>query len=449
MKQIAVLGSTGSIGTQTLEVVRANEDMQIVTLAAGSNIDLLEKQIVEFTPKLVCVYLEDKAKELQERLHLRKDAAADTEIVTGMDGLIACATYSEATIVVAAVVGMIGIRPVIEAIKSGKDIAFANKETLVTAGHIIMPLVEKHGVKLLPVDSEHAAIFQCLQGEEHGSLHKILLTASGGPFRGKKKEELEHIRVEDALRHPNKEVTVALVGKYTALHDAYISVVEALKHGGIAERATVNIKWVDSEDVTTENVDEILSDVSGILVPGGFGSRGVEGMILAAKYAREHQIPYLGLCLGMQVAIIEYARHVCGFNDAHSIELDPNTTHPVIALMPDQNGIEDIGGTLRLGSYPCILDKTSKAYEVYGAEEIHERHRHRYEVNNDFRASLTESGMKLCGTSPDGRIVEMIEIPEHPWFVATQAHPELKSRPNRPHPLFKGFVEASIRCSEK
>ena len=206
---------------------------------------------------------------------------------------------------------------------------------------------------------------------------------------------------------------------------------------------------MDSEDVTTENVDEILSDVSGILVPGGFGSRGVEGMILAAKYAREHQIPYLGLCLGMQVAIIEYARHVCGFNDAHSIELDPNTTHPVIALMPDQNGIEDIGGTLRLGSYPCILDKTSKAYEVYGAEEIHERHRHRYEVNNDFRASLTESGMKLCGTSPDGRIVEMIEIPEHPWFVATQAHPELKSRPNRPHPLFKGFVEASIRCSEK
>ncbi len=253
----------------------------------------------------------------------------------------------------------------------------------------------------------------------------------------------------DALRHPNKEVTVALVGKYTALHDAYISVVEALKHGGIAERATVNIKWVDSEDVTTENVDEILSDVSGILVPGGFGSRGVEGMILAAKYAREHQIPYLGLCLGMQVAIIEYARHVCGFNDAHSIELDPNTTHPVIALMPDQNGIEDIGGTLRLGSYPCILDKTSKAYEVYGSEEIHERHRHRYEVNNDFRTSLVENGMKLCGTSPDGRIVEMIEIPEHPWFIATQAHPELKSRPNRPHPLFKGFVEASIRCSEK
>lgn len=172
-------------------------------------------------------------------------------------------------------------------------------------------------------------------------------------------------------------------------------------------------------------------------------------MILAAKYAREHQIPYLGLCLGMQVAIIEYARHVCGFNDAHSIELDPNTTHPVIALMPDQNGIEDIGGTLRLGSYPCILDKTSKAYEVYGSEEIHERHRHRYEVNNDFRTSLVENGMEALRYLSGRQNCGDVEIPEHPWFIATQAHPELKSRPNRPHPLFKGFVEASIRCSEK
>ena len=252
----------------------------------------------------------------------------------------------------------------------------------------------------------------------------------------------------DALRHPNKEVKIALVGKYIALHDAYISVVEALKHGGIAEHATVNIKWVDSEELTPENIDEYLGDVSGILVPGGFGSRGVEGKILAAQYAREHKVPYLGLCLGMQVAIIEFARHVCGFNDAHSVELDPNTTHPVIALMPDQNGVEDIGGTLRLGSYPCILDKTSKAYELYGTENIEERHRHRYEVNNDFRAVLTEHGMKLCGTSPDGRIVEMVELPDHPWFIATQAHPELKSRPNRPHPLFHGFVEAATKCKQ-
>ena len=250
----------------------------------------------------------------------------------------------------------------------------------------------------------------------------------------------------DALRHPDKNIKIALVGKYTALHDAYISVVEALKHGGIASRATVDIKWIDSELLSAENASKLLSDVSGILIPGGFGSRGVEGMIAAAEYARENRIPYLGLCLGMQVAIIEFARHVCGFRDAHSVELEPNTTHPVIALMPDQSGVEDIGGTLRLGSYPCILDETSKAYVVYGASEIAERHRHRYEVNNDFRAPLTEHGMKLCGTSPDGRIVEMIEIPDHPWFLATQAHPELKSRPNRPHPLFKGFVEAALAC---
>ncbi len=249
----------------------------------------------------------------------------------------------------------------------------------------------------------------------------------------------------DALRHPDKEVEIALVGKYISLHDAYISVVEALKHGGIAERATVNIKWVDSELLNQENAEEILGNVQGILVPGGFGYRGIDGKIIACQYAREHKVPFLGLCLGMQLAIVEFARHVCALRDAHSIELNPNSPHPVIALMPDQNGVEDIGGTLRLGSYPCILDKNSRAFQVYGEETIHERHRHRYEVNNDYRSVLTEHGMKLCGLSPDGRIVEMIEIPEHPWYIATQAHPELKSRPNRPHPLFRGFVEASLK----
>ncbi len=249
------------------------------------------------------------------------------------------------------------------------------------------------------------------------------------------------------LRHPDKEVTIALVGKYTQLHDAYISVVEALKHGGIASRATVNLKWVDSELLNKDNADEILRSAQGIIVPGGFGDRGVEGMIVAANYARINQVPYLGLCLGMQVAIIEFARNICKMHDAHSIELDANTTHPVISLMPDQDGIEDIGGTLRLGSYPCVLDPDSKAFALYGKETIHERHRHRYEVNNDYRNALAERGMKLCGISPDGRIIEMIEIPDHPWFIATQAHPELKSRPNRPHPLFKGFVEASIQTA--
>ena len=247
-----------------------------------------------------------------------------------------------------------------------------------------------------------------------------------------------------SIKNLSCEVTVALVGKYTALHDAYISVVESLKHGGFAHNTQVNIKWIYSGDITAENVDELLGDVSGILVPGGFGDRGIDGKILAIQYAREHDIPFLGLCLGMQLAIVEFARNVIGWSDAHSAELDPATTHPVIHLMPEQDGIEDIGGTLRLGSYPCALDQTSKAYELYGAETIHERHRHRYEVNNYYRDDLVKHGLKLSGLSPDGKIVEMMELPTHPWFIATQAHPEFKSRPNRPHPLFKGFVGAAL-----
>ena len=252
----------------------------------------------------------------------------------------------------------------------------------------------------------------------------------------------------NALRHPTKEVNIALVGKYIQLHDAYISVVEALKHGGIAQHATVNIKWVDSELLNNSNVEEVLGDMDGILVPGGFGDRGIEGKITAIEFARIRKIPFLGLCLGMHLWVVEFARHVVGYNDAHSIELDPNTTHPVIALLPEQDGIEDIGGTLRLGSYPCVLDKSSLAYKLYGEETIHERHRHRYEFNNDYRKVLTENGMMLSGISPDGRIVEMVELPDHPFFIGTQAHPELKSRPNRPHPLFRGFVEAAVAKHE-
>ncbi len=251
-----------------------------------------------------------------------------------------------------------------------------------------------------------------------------------------------------SAKNPTQEVTVALVGKYIALHDAYISVVESLKHAGYPNHTTVHIKWVDSETVSEDNAADIFSDVSGILVPGGFGKRGIDGKLAAIQYARENHIPFLGLCLGMQLSIVEFARHVVGYNDAHSIELNPSTTHPVISLMPDQEGITDIGGTLRLGAYPCVLDKDSEAYKLYGEELIHERHRHRYEVNNDFRDDLTAKGMKLSGLSPDGRIVEMIEIPSHPFFIATQAHPELKSRPNRPHPLFLGFVEAAIKHNQ-
>ncbi len=260
-------------------------------------------------------------------------------------------------------------------------------------------------------------------------------------------EEWQHM--VDNIKNVKKDVTVALVGKYTALHDAYISVVEALKHGGYAHKVNVEIKWVDSEEVTDATVDDFLKDVSGIIVPGGFGERGTEGIIRSIQYARENDVPFLGLCLGMQLGIVEFARHVIGWNDAHSAELDPSTTHPVIHLMPDQDGVEDIGGTLRLGSYPCTLRKDSKAFELYGSEEIKERHRHRYEVNNYYRDDLEKHGMMLSGLSPDNRIVEMMEIPSHPWYVATQAHPEFKSRPNRPHPLFKGFVGAALKYEDK
>ena len=249
--------------------------------------------------------------------------------------------------------------------------------------------------------------------------------------------------VED-FHNPENSVTIAIVGKYIALHDAYLSVVEALKHGGIPYKTEVHIQWVDAEEVTKDSVERLLSGVQGILVPGGFGTRGTEGKILAAEYARVHKIPYLGICLGMQLAIVEFARNVCGLADAASIELAPDTTNPVINLMPDQEGVENIGGTLRLGAYPCVLKEGTKARELYQKAEISERHRHRYEVNNDYRDVLTKHGMVLSGLSPDDRIVEMIELPDHPYFVATQAHPEFKSRPDDPHPLFQGFVHAAL-----
>ena len=238
-------------------------------------------------------------------------------------------------------------------------------------------------------------------------------------------------------------VEIALVGKYVSLHDAYLSVVEALTHGGIENDVKVHIRWVDSETVTQDNVAQVLEGVQGILVPGGFGNRGIEGKIAAIRHARENNIPFLGICLGMQLAVVEFARHVCGMTDAHSSELEPTTTHPVIDLMPDQVGVTDMGGTMRLGSYPCHLVEGTRAAQVYGALDIHERHRHRYEVNNTFREELEKAGLVLSGLSPDGRLVEVVELPHHPWFVAGQFHPELKSRPNRAHPLFRGFVGAA------
>ncbi|XOQ44582.1 MAG: CTP synthase [Clostridium sp.] len=239
-------------------------------------------------------------------------------------------------------------------------------------------------------------------------------------------------------------VTIALVGKYIELHDAYLSVAEALTHGGFGNKVKVNIKWVDSETISTDNVSEVLADVDGVLVPGGFGQRGIEGKITAIHYARVNNIPFLGICLGMQLALVEYARYAMGLTDANSAEFDPQSDHPVIDLMPEQKDVVQLGGTMRLGKYPCKLQKGTKAYKLYGnVPLIYERHRHRFEVNNDYRDQFEKAGVVFCGRSPDDRIVEMMEIPEHPWFMGAQFHPEFKSRPNRPHPLFQGLIAAA------
>ncbi len=251
--------------------------------------------------------------------------------------------------------------------------------------------------------------------------------------------------VKDLMQGDKDEVTISLVGKYVSLHDAYISIVEALKHGGIENYANVNIQWINSEEVTPETVDDMLKNSDGILVPGGFGDRGIEGKILAAQYARENNIPYFGICLGMQIAVIEYARNVLGYQDAHSSELNPNTTHPVIDLMPEQKDVENLGGTMRLGIYPCKIKADTLAYEVYDSDLIYERHRHRYEFNNYYRREIEENGMVLSGQSPNEKLVEMVEIPEHPWFLAVQFHPEFKSRPNHAHPLFRSFIGAALK----
>ena len=248
----------------------------------------------------------------------------------------------------------------------------------------------------------------------------------------------------EQIHRATRPVTIALVGKYTELHDAYLSVAESLFHAGTACGAQVDIRWVDSQHLTAENIADALAGCKGILVPGGFGDRGIEGMILAAQYARENRIPYLGICLGMQIAVIEFARHVAGWTDAHSAEFDSATAHPVIDLMPDQVGVTAKGGTMRLGKYPCVLTEGTRAQAAYGQSEIWERHRHRYECSNVFRPALEEAGLRIAGTSPDGRLVEMVELPEHPWYVGCQFHPEFKSRPDRPHPLFRGFVTAAL-----
>ena len=254
----------------------------------------------------------------------------------------------------------------------------------------------------------------------------------------------EWLHMVDKIRSRKKLVRIALVGKYVKLHDAYLSVMEALRHAGYDHSARVEIDWVDSETLTEENVASRLGDADGVIIPGGFGNRGIEGMVLAAKYARESNVPYLGICLGMQIAVIEFCRNVCGIKDANSGEFDEYGLHKVIDFMPDQNKNINKGGTLRLGSYPCQIKPGTRMMECYGRDLIHERHRHRYEFNNDYRETVEAAGMVISGTSPDGRIVETVELPQNDFFVAGQFHPEFKSRPNRAHPLFKGLVKAAL-----
>lgn len=269
--------------------------------------------------------------------------------------------------------------------------------------------------------------------------------------------ELPEPNLEDWLDVINKEralkktVEIALVGKYVELHDAYLSIVESLKHGGIHTGADVKIRWVNAEDVETEGTEKLLAGADGILVPGGFGERGVEGKISAVQYARENKIPFLGICLGMHCTVIEFARNVLGLKDAHTSEINPNTTNPVIDIMPDQKNIDNLGGTMRLGAYPCVLADDTFSKDAYSNDEISERHRHRYEFNNEYREKMQDAGLVIAGVSPDNRLVEIVEMKKenHPWFVSVQFHPEFKGRPNKPHPLFRDFVNAAIKYNEK
>ena len=251
------------------------------------------------------------------------------------------------------------------------------------------------------------------------------------------------------IKNPEKTIKIAIAGKYTKLSDAYISVVESLKHAGYKHNAQIDIKWINSEDcIEYSKAKEALSDVDGLVVPGGFGIRGIEGKLNVIRYARENNLPFLGLCLGMQCAVIEYARNVAGLKDANSMEFNENTPYPVIDLMTEQKNVEGYGGTMRLGQFECRIQKGTKAEEVYGTDVIYERHRHRYEVNNEYRKQIADAGLVFSGLSPDGMLCEMIELPKNDWFVACQFHPEFKSRPEHPHPLFNGLINAANKRLE-
>ncbi|HEX7431750.1 MAG TPA: CTP synthase [Candidatus Limnocylindrales bacterium] len=334
----------------------------------------------------------------------------------------------------------IGIQPDVIVLRSDHPVSqeIRDKIALFTdvASEAVIPAETADTIYEVPLLFEEAGLGSLL-------IHELGLEASA------QEPDLDAWRaLVSLIKRPKPILQVALVGKYIELPDAYLSVTESLKHAGWAHEVDVKIRWIDSELLGKGTVEEMMAGIGGIVVPGGFGHRGIEGKILAAKYAREHRVPYLGLCLGLQCAVIEFARDVLGTEDANSTEFDMFTEHPVIDFMPDQRTMEEKGGTMRLGLYPARLTPGSKANAVYGSELIYERHRHRFEVNNRYRPLLEAAGMILSGQSPDGRLVEIVELRDHPWFVATQFHPEFRSRPDRPHPLFSGFVGAAVAASQ-
>jgi CTP synthase len=328
----------------------------------------------------------------------------------------------------------IGIQPDVIVCRSDRAIGPKLKEKI-----SLLCDVEARGVvSAVDADSIYEVPLALHREGLDGLLVRLLGLDDGEP------ELTEWRELVDRVHRAVAPVNISIVGKYVTLKDAYLSVIEALKHGGFDHGAKVNMTWIPSDELIDANVEEVLSEADGILVPGGFGIRGVEGKVAAIQFARERRIPYLGLCLGLQCAVIEFARNVCGLEGANSSEFDPSTPHPVIDLLPEQEGVLDKGGTMRLGAYPAELLPGSLAERVYGEPVVSERHRHRYEVNPAYHAALQEHGMVLSGMSPDRRLVEIIELPDHPYFIAGQFHPELKSRPTRPHPLFRDFVGAAL-----
>jgi CTP synthase len=329
----------------------------------------------------------------------------------------------------------IGIQPDVIVCRSDRPLARAMKEKI----SLLCDVETRAVVSAIDADSIYEVPLVLHREGLDGLLARILDLPDVDP------DLTEWRAVVDRVERAVTPVDIRVVGKYVNLRDAYLSVIEALKHGGLGHGARVQITWIASDDLITAGVREMLEGADGILVPGGFGIRGVEGKVEAARFAREERIPYLGLCLGLQAAVIDFARNVCGLQDANSSEWDADTPHPVIDLLPEQKDVVDLGASMRLGAYPCHLLEGSRAFEVYGREKVvYERHRHRYEVNPAYHRALQEHGMVLSGLSPDGRLVEIVELAEHPFFVAGQFHPELKSRPTRPHPLFRDFVGAAL-----